>query len=156
MIPLRTAVTTGSLHAVRSHLSSVVASVLLLADRLEPFGRDVDVERQMHPARAGYGAVPMFLTRRDHDRISCLDILRRLFPALHTNGALDDEEPLRARVNMPIRSRAGFELDAINVDRGPFAVRGEQLGSRRPHERIRVGGTRRGVETPKDFHDRCP
>ena len=95
----------------------------------------------MHAARAGHGAVPMFLARWNHDGISCLDILRRLSPALHANGAFDDEEPLRARVNVPVRSRAGLELDAINVDRGAFAVRSEQLRPRRADERIRVGGT---------------
>jgi hypothetical protein len=99
--------------------------------------------------------VPVFLTRRNDDSIPYADILRRLAPTLHANGAFDDEKPLRAGVTVPVGARAGFELDAIDVDGGALAVLGEQFRSRRADERIRVGGTGRSVRSPEDFHVGC-
>ena len=80
------------------------------------------------------------------------DVVRFLAPALHANRALDDEQPLRPRVGVPVRASARRELDAVDVDRSALGVRCEQLRPRGAEERARVGRPRLGVGTPEDLH----
>src|SRR4029077_1848616 len=90
-------------------------AIVLVADRFQPVGRDVHIYCEMSTRRSGGRAVPMFFAGRDHDRVSCFETARRLAPRLNTNPALDDQQPLRSRMRMPVGARTVSELDAIHV-----------------------------------------
>ncbi len=108
----------------------------------------------MRAARTGRGAVPVLLAGRDHDGVASLNFLRRFTRLLHPHAAFDDEEPLRARMRVPVGPSALVELNEIDVDRRPVIARCEQLGLRWANERLGVGGTQGNGRAAKNVHGR--
>src|SRR6185436_20339496 len=96
--------------------------------------------------------MPVLLAGRDDYDVTGRYVLRRLSPCLHANPALDHEQPLRARVRVPVGACARLELDVVDDDRrGGIGLR-LFSGVHRADERARIAGGVRYILTAKDDH----
>src|SRR6266508_2231964 len=126
--------------------------VVGLGHRLEPVGFRVDIHRDVRAASAWHGAMPVLLAGVNHHGIADAHLLRRLSPFLHAHAAVDDEQPLRSCVRMPVRSAALLELNAIDMRRHPDVVCCEALRACRPGEGVDVSGGKGNRVAVKDLH----
>src|SRR3954451_18312341 len=79
---------------------------------------EVLLEGDMDHAVGGRGAVPMFLARRDPDRVASPDLSDRASPGLSETRSGQDDERLAKRMGVPRRSGARLEGDAVAPDPG--------------------------------------
>ena len=76
-------------------LPRLAPAIVRVSHRLEPFRLRVDVDGNVDTARAGRGAVPVLLARRDDDSVAVGRVRGGLALALDPDAALEHEEPLR-------------------------------------------------------------
>jgi hypothetical protein len=96
----------------------------------------------------------VLLSSSEDDRVSHAQLGGFLSPRLGADAALDDEEPLGARMDMPVGASAGIERHTVDVHGVPVVGRRQELGDRRSYERVGVDRARRGVGVTKDSHGR--
>ena len=94
----------------------------------------------------------MTFTRGHDNRIACIEIMRAAAFHLHAYAAFDDEEPLRTRMPVPVRSCTVGECHSIHADRNVGFVMGQALNRRAADERCRIDRTDRRVTRSKDAH----
>src|SRR5262245_9982663 len=92
-----------------------LGSVLVVSHRLQPFCFYIHVYRDVGAAGAGRGAVPMFFAGCDHDGVTRLEVERRRTRLLNADVSVDNQQPLRSRVCVPMCASAFGELDSIHM-----------------------------------------
>jgi len=118
--------------------------VLDLTHGLEPGRLNVDVDGDVRAASSGDGAVPMLLAGGEDDGIARVDILSGFTLSLDADSALDDEQPLRTRMAVPVRSSAVREAHAVDANRHRPLILCKALNGGRSDKRRRI-----------DRQDRC-
>src|SRR5437879_1100007 len=106
----------------------------------------------MGSALAGRCPVPMLFSRMNHDGVSFADVIWCLAPFLHADAAFDDEEPLRAGVDVPVGPAVAVELNAIHVHGYRDVIGRQALGPRESSERIPVCRRKRHSVPAKNLH----
>src|SRR5262245_48887676 len=97
------------------------------------------------------GAMPVLFARMNHDGVTGGYLEGRVAPFLHTHSTVDDEQPLRPGVRVPVRAAAGLEFDTIDVHRHADIVGREAFGPRRASERIGVSDGELSCVAAKDL-----
>jgi len=97
--------------------------------------------------------MPVLLVRVKHNGVADGNLVGGLAPALNSYSALDDQEPLRACMFVPVCAPTILELDMVDVDRCTFGRGREQLDVGRSGEGLGVGRARGDVGVPEDTHD---
>jgi hypothetical protein len=131
---------------------NLITKVLLLGNRFHPARGHIDIDRQVDPARARYRAMPMFLARRDRDGITVAHVLRGLSPSLHPDVALENEQPLRARMSVPVGPCTRIKLHVVDGDRSAIVSLRDLLCLCAADKRLTIGELVRNVVTAKDLH----
>src|SRR5580700_2379309 len=126
--------------------------VFLLGHRFEPIRLHVDVHGEMGAATPGGGTVPVPFPRREEHGVASLDVLSGLAPTLNAHAAPDDEQPLRARMRVPVGPAARLEFYAVEVHRCALLSRGQKLGRRGSQKGTGIGGAERRLPIAEDFH----
>src|SRR4030095_13755973 len=127
-----------------------LSGVLLVTHRLQPGGRRVDVHRDVRALAPRSSAVPVAFARSSDLSVAGFEIV--VVPTLHlnTHSSLDNEEPLRAGVLVPVRSSTVVERHPIHANRDAGLVMGETLDGRLTDEGRRIDGTHRRVARSKE------
>src|SRR5437867_969263 len=108
----------------------------------------------MGAGRARRSAVPVLFSWLDHDSVARANVVGRLAPFLDANAPANDQQPLGARVAMPVSPSARVEFHAVNVDRNPARIRPDLYRSHAAGKAPRIDGDWLRVLASKQFHDR--
>jgi len=96
--------------------------------------------------------VPVTFPRAHDNGVAGFEIVAVAAVRLNAHAALDDKEPLRTGVPMPVRSSTVGECDPIHADRNAGLVMSQALDRRLADEGRRIHGTDRRVTRSKDAH----
>jgi len=96
--------------------------------------------------------VPVAFTWGHDDGITGLEILTVAALGLNTDPALNDEEPLRTGVCVPIRSCTVRECHSIHTNRNTGVVMSQALNCRAADEGRRINRADRRLARSKDAH----
>src|SRR4026207_1863112 len=127
-----------------------LSSVLLVTHRLQPGRRRIDVHGAVRAPGPGGGVGPVTFTRGDDHSIAGFEIVVSATLRLNAHAALDDEEPLRAGVPVPIRSPAVGERHAVDADWNTGVVMGQTLNRRAAEKSRRIDRIDRRATRSKD------
>jgi len=83
--------------------------------------------------------MPVFFTCAKHDGVADCNLLGTLAPALNPHSTLDDQEPLRTRMPVPVRTPTILEVYVIHVNRRVLDRGREQFDMDRSDKRLGVG-----------------
>ena len=128
------------------------SSVLLVTHRLQPGRRRIDVHGDVRALAPRNCAVPVTLPRRHNDGVPRFEIVDIATIHLYANPPLDDEEPLRAGVLVPVRSSTVGECHPVHADWNASLVMGQTLHRRPAEKSCRIDRTDRRVTRSKDPH----
>ena len=132
--------------------SELFSSVFLITHRLQPGRRRVDVHGDVRALAPRNGAVPVTFTRGHDDGVPGFEIVGIATIYLYANPPLDDEEPLRAGVPVPVRSSTVGECHSVHADWNAGLVMGQTLDRRPAEKGRRIDRTDWRVTRSKDTH----
>src|SRR4030095_8256766 len=107
-----------------------VSRVFVVTHRLQPGRRRIDVHSDVRTLASRNRAVPVTFTRGDGHGVAGFEIVEIAPIHLNANPPLDDEEPLRARVLVPVRSSTVGECHPVHADWNAGLVTGVTLDTR--------------------------
>ena len=96
--------------------------------------------------------MPVTFTRGHNDSVPRFEIVEIATIHLYTNPPLDDEEPLRAGVLVPVRSSTVRECHPVHADWNAGRVMGQTLDRRPAEKGRRINRTDWRVTRSKDAH----
>ena len=96
--------------------------------------------------------MPVTLARGYGDGVARFEILRVGALRLNAHPALDDEEPLRTGVPVPVRSSAVRECHPVHADRNAGLVMGQTLNRGLAEESCRIDWPDWRVTRSKNAH----
>ena len=94
----------------------------------------------------------MTFTRGHDEGVARFEIVAVSAVRLHADSALDDKEPLRPRVPVPVRSSTVGECHPVHADWNAGLVVSQALDRRPAEEGCRIDRTDRRVTRSKDAH----
>ena len=112
--------------------------VLVVAHRLEPRGRRIDVHSNVSARTPRNGTVPVTLTRSDDHGVAGFEIVVTATLPVNAHAALDDKEPLRTGMRVPVGSPAVGECHTVHADGNAGFVMGQPLDRRPAEEGCRI------------------
>ena len=103
--------------------------------------------------RARRGAMPVLFARCENHGVAGVEVLSRLALDLDANPAIDDEKPLRPRVDVPVCPGALGECDPVHVHGRAFFARRDERGPGRAGKRPGISRAKQRVLVPENLQD---